>query len=225
MTGEVEHQGSSSPARKQHAWVPAFRLRERKGTKVTAEKYESRRSHTHTQRFSAMCDTASHTRRFPSHGPPHLATKPRIHHSPATRTPRRPLVTPCAAPASPQAWAHEWPRPLPTATGTWWPWISYSQLCCSPQSCSPLAPPRGSRWSPLPSVWPAQRGRPGRRSHRSASRRLWVAEWLWVGPRLFKATALAARVSGGRMASGVPFEASPPHVCSLMLPESPSCPQ
>lgn len=27
------------------------------------------------------------------------------------------------------------------------------------------------------------------------------------------------------MASGVPFEASPPHICSFILPESPSCPQ
>lgn len=29
----------------------------------------------------------------------------------------------------------------------------------------------------------------------------------------------------GRMASGVPFEASPPHICSFILPDSPSCPQ
>lgn len=95
----------------------------------------------------------------------------------------------------PQAWAREQPHCLPTACGTRWPRISYTRLCCSPRPCSPPAPPRGSRWSPLPSAWPAQCGRPGRRSHRSASHRLWVAEQLWVGPRLFKATAPAARVS------------------------------
>lgn len=44
-----------------------------------------------------------------------------------------------------------------------------------PQPCSPPAPPHGSRWSPLPSAWPAQPGRLRRLSHWSASRHLWVA--------------------------------------------------
>lgn len=42
-----------------------------------------------------------------------------------------------------------------------------------PRPCSPPAPPRDSRWSPLPAAWTVQPGPPGRRSHRSASHRLW----------------------------------------------------
>lgn len=99
-----------------------------------------------------------------------------------------------------------------------WPWLSCVLWCSSPQPCSPPAPPHGSRWSPLPSVWTVQPGCPGHLSHRSASHHLWAAHEAGLGSRLSKATAPAA---GVRMASGVSTEALPPHVCPFMLPDAP----
>lgn len=87
---EVQGGGLSSPRGKQHVWVLAVRLRDRKGTRVKGEKREGREeSYDHSQRHPNFPRAPLHTRsrNTPSHGAP--AT-----HSPTT------LLTPAG-----QTWA------------------------------------------------------------------------------------------------------------------------
>lgn len=62
LTGEVERQWPSSPPGKQRVWVPTFRLRERRGTRVKAEEREGRKkphSHTHAHQTQRATQPAT----------------------------------------------------------------------------------------------------------------------------------------------------------------------
>lgn len=186
LTGEVERQWPSSPPGKQRIWVPTFGLRERRGTRVKAEEREGRKkphSHTHahqTQRATQPATPAGSLHRDPFH------VQPR---SPDSITPR-PCTPTRADPWPPHMHQMRPPRLGPRSVvehsvllcphglqvlrppAQDWPWVSCVLWCSSPQPCSPPAPPHGSRWSPLPSVWTVQPGCPGHLSHRSASHHL-----------------------------------------------------